>query len=289
MLGDAQTDGGYAVRIYFNPLVRFIWIGALIMFFGGARLAQRPAPARRRAGPRAPAARRGAGRVSAMPLQPLIGFALVARRDRAGAPALAVEPDEILPDATLEARARAISAGLRCLVCQNQSIDDSNAPLARDLRLLVRERLKAGDSDAQVMQFVEDRYGEFVLLRPPFNAHTLLLWLAPLVVLLGAVCGRRARARRPPAAGRGRAVAQPAEEEKLRALLSDEKKRTTRLKSAPVSAGPCDLVAGLGGIFPVTTWLVPAQRLQQRARREPRHRHRRGALEAFDRPRASRR
>ena len=90
----------------------------------------------------------------------------------AGGAALAVEPDEILPDPALEARARAISAGLRCLVCQNQSIDDSNAPLARDLRLLVRERLKAGDSDAQVMRFVEDRYGEFVLLKPPLElAH----------------------------------------------------------------------------------------------------------------------
>jgi len=143
------------------------------------------------------------------------------------APAFAVEPDEILPNATLEARARAISSGLRCLVCQNQSIDDSNAPLARDLRLLVRERLNAGDTDAQVMQFVEDRYGEFVLLRPSFNAHTLLLWLAPLVVLLGAVwIGVRALAyRRPPA------LAAPsltiAEEEKLRALMSDESERTT--------------------------------------------------------------
>ena len=143
------------------------------------------------------------------------------------APAFAVEPDEILPNATLEARARAISSGLRCLVCQNQSIDDSNAPLARDLRLLVRERLNAGDTDAQVMQFVEDRYGEFVLLRPAFNAHTLLLWLAPLVVLLGAVwIGVRALAyRRPPAAAAPSLTI--AEEEKLRALMSDESERTT--------------------------------------------------------------
>ncbi len=139
--------------------------------------------------------------------------------------ALAVEPDEILPDAALEARARAISAGLRCLVCQNQSIDDSNAPLARDLRLLVRERLKAGDSDEAVMQFVEDRYGEFVLLRPAFNAHTLLLWLAPLVVLLAAVfVGVRAlAARRPRAADAPSLTA--AEEERLRALLSEDKDR----------------------------------------------------------------
>src|SRR5947209_10528603 len=111
----------------------------------------------------------------------LVAFCLLA------APAFAVQPDEILSDPALEARARDLSRELRCLVCQNQSIDDSNAPLARDLRLLVRERLNAGDTDAQVMQFVEDRYGEFVLLRPAFNAHTLLLWLAPLVVLLGAV------------------------------------------------------------------------------------------------------
>lgn len=140
-------------------------------------------------------------------------------------PALAVEPDEILPDAKLEARARAISAGLRCLVCQNQSIDDSNAPLARDLRLLVRERLKGGDSDAQVMQFVEDRYGEFVLLRPALNAHTVLLWLAPIVVLLAAIfVGARAlTARRPRPAETPALTA--AEEEKLRALLSPENEK----------------------------------------------------------------
>jgi cytochrome c-type biogenesis protein CcmH len=142
----------------------------------------------------------------------------------AAAPALAVEPDEILPDAKLETRARAISAGLRCLVCQNQSIDDSNAPLARDLRLLVRERLKAGDSDAQVMQFVEDRYGEFVLLRPPFNAHTVLLWLAPLLVLLGAIwAASRALVRRAPQTAT--APLTEAEEERLRVLLSENEKR----------------------------------------------------------------
>jgi cytochrome c-type biogenesis protein CcmH len=140
-------------------------------------------------------------------------------------PALAVEPDEMLPDAKLEARARAISAGLRCLVCQNQSIDDSNAPLARDLRLLVRERLKAGDSDEAVMQFVEDRYGEFVLLRPALNAHTVLLWLAPILALLAAIfVGARAlTTRRPRPAERPTLTA--AEEEKLRALLSDEKEK----------------------------------------------------------------
>ncbi len=141
------------------------------------------------------------------------------------AASLAVEPDEILPDAALETRARSISSGLRCLVCQNQSIDDSNAPLARDLRLLVRERLKAGDSDAQVTRFVEDRYGEFVLLRPEFNAHTVLLWLAPLIVLLGAIwIGLRALARRAPQTA-GAASLTPAEEEKLRSLLTEDQER----------------------------------------------------------------
>ncbi len=99
-------------------------------------------------------------------------------------PTQAVQPDEILPDPALEQRARALSAELRCMVCQNQSIDDSDAPLARDLRLLVRERLVAGDSDAQVMTFLVDRYGEFVLLKPSFSGHNLLLWLAAPAVLV---------------------------------------------------------------------------------------------------------
>jgi cytochrome c-type biogenesis protein CcmH len=100
----------------------------------------------------------------------------------------AVQPDEILSDPTLEARARALSRELRCMVCQNQSIDDSDAPLARDLRVLVRERLQAGDSDRQVIDFLVARYGEFVLLKPRFSSQTALLWLAPgAVVLLGAL------------------------------------------------------------------------------------------------------
>jgi len=101
-------------------------------------------------------------------------------------PAFAVQPDEILKDPTLEARARALSGGLRCLVCQNQSIDDSDAPLARDLRILIRERLTAGESDAQVMDFVVARYGDFVLLKPRFTAKTAVLWAAPFAVLLAA-------------------------------------------------------------------------------------------------------
>jgi cytochrome c-type biogenesis protein CcmH len=98
-------------------------------------------------------------------------------------PAQAFEPDEVLKDPVLESRARAISAHLRCPVCQNQSIDDSNAPLSKDLRLLVRERLLAGDSDAQVKQFLVARYGEFILLKPPLAAATIVLWIAPLLLL----------------------------------------------------------------------------------------------------------
>jgi cytochrome c-type biogenesis protein CcmH len=97
---------------------------------------------------------------------------------------VAVQPDEILPDTALETRARTLSRELRCMVCQNQSIDDSDAPLARDLRLLVRERLTAGDSDAQVLDFLTARYGQFVLLKPRFGWDTALLWGAPAGVLL---------------------------------------------------------------------------------------------------------
>lgn len=101
------------------------------------------------------------------------------------APALAVRPDEVLADPVLEARAREISIGLRCLVCQNQSIDDSDADLARDLRLIVRERLVAGDSDDEVRAFLVARYGEYVLLNPVMAPHTILLWIAGPVVLVG--------------------------------------------------------------------------------------------------------
>jgi len=100
--------------------------------------------------------------------------------------ALAVRPDEMLKDPTLEARARHLSEELRCMVCQNQSIDDSEAPLAHDLRVLVRQRLEAGDSDRQVLDFLVSRYGDFVLLKPPFKLDTLLLWgLPPLVLVIG--------------------------------------------------------------------------------------------------------
>jgi cytochrome c-type biogenesis protein CcmH len=100
------------------------------------------------------------------------------------AQARAVQVDEVLADPTLEARARVLSKELRCMVCQNQSIDDSDAPLARDLRILVRERLQAGDSDTQVLDFLVARYGEFVLLKPRFSGHTAVLWMMPVIVLL---------------------------------------------------------------------------------------------------------
>jgi cytochrome c-type biogenesis protein CcmH len=127
-----------------------------------------------------------------------------------------VQPEEVLPDPGLEARARSISGELRCLVCQNQSIDDSDAPLARDLRVLVRERLKAGDSNAEVENYVVRRYGEFVLLRPVMAPHTMLLWFGPLLVLAAGVLGLvLARRRRP-------APIKPltsAEEARLRAII----------------------------------------------------------------------
>ena len=102
-------------------------------------------------------------------------------------PALSIDPQEQLKDPVLEKRAREISAGLRCLVCQNQSIDNSDAPLARDLRLIVRERLQKGDSNSQVVDYLVARYGEFVLLKPRLHLNTLILWLTPLLLLLGGV------------------------------------------------------------------------------------------------------
>lgn len=115
-------------------------------------------------------------------------------------PALAVQPSEMLDDPVLEERARRLSAGLRCMVCQNQSIDDSDAELARDLRVLVRERLAAGESDEEVIDYVVSRYGEFVLLRPSFSARNALLWATPALLLLiggGFLVARVTRGSRP--------------------------------------------------------------------------------------------
>lgn len=141
-------------------------------------------------------------------------------------PAMAVAPDEILDDPALEARARVLSAELRCMVCQNQSIDDSDAPLAKDLRVLVRERLVAGDSDAQVIDYLVSRYGEFVLLKPRFAWNTLALWAAgPLALVAGLLAIilalRKRRAQSAQAADSPVAGLSEEEERRLKALLED--------------------------------------------------------------------
>ena len=139
-------------------------------------------------------------------------------------PAHAVQPDEIMADPAKESRARDLSRELRCMVCQNQSIDDSEAPLARDLRLLVRERIAAGDSDAQVMDFLVARYGEFVLLKPLLKSHTLLLWLLPPLALVGGGIALWAHSRRRTKAD--------AEEDPSFKLSPDEEKRIEQLIAA---------------------------------------------------------
>lgn len=139
------------------------------------------------------------------------------------APAAAVNPDEVLDDPALEERARSLSLNLRCLVCQNQSIDDSNAELARDLRLLVRERLVEGDSDDEVINYVVSRYGEFVLLTPRFSVQTVLLWGAPLLIFLAgaAVMIVNARGRNTMAVTEGGAALSQAEQAELAKVLKD--------------------------------------------------------------------
>ena len=144
----------------------------------------------------------------------------------------AVQPDEILADAALEGRARALSKELRCMVCQNQSIDDSDAPLARDLRVLVRERLQAGDSDGQVIDFLVARYGEFVLLKPRLERHTLLLWLLPPLALAGGGLALWTHSRR-------RAKSAAAEDLSSSKLTAEEEARLERLIAAePASDKP---------------------------------------------------
>lgn len=149
-----------------------------------------------------------------------------------GGGALAVQPDEMLADPALEMRARNLSHELRCMVCQNQSIDDSEAPLARDLRILVRERLQAGDSDTQVLDFLTARYGDFVLLKPPLGWHTALLWLAPPGVLMLGIIALAFARRRAAAAGRTAAV-EPA-------LTASEERRLARLMEADSSVPRSD-------------------------------------------------
>lgn len=149
---------------------------------------------------------------------------LIAVAVTTGSPAAyAVQPDEIMADPARELRARELSRELRCMVCQNQSIDDFDAPLARDLRLLVRERIAAGDSDAQVIDFLVARYGEFVLLKPRLKPHTLLLWLLPPLALAGGGVALWAYSRRRPEASAADLSRLTADEEaRLSALISGE-------------------------------------------------------------------
>jgi cytochrome c-type biogenesis protein CcmH len=142
--------------------------------------------------------------------------------------AYAVQPDEIMSDPAKESRARDLSRELRCMVCQNQSIDDSEAPLARDLRLLVRERIAAGDSNAQVIDFLVARYGEFVLLKPRLERHTLLLWLLPPLALAGGGLALWIHSRR-------RAKSATVEDQSLFKLTADEEARLERLIAAEPS------------------------------------------------------
>ena len=155
----------------------------------------------------------------------VLGLAMLAATS-----AFAVTPDERLADPALEARARALSAELRCMVCQNQSIDESDAPLARDLRLLVRERIANGDSDRQVIDFLVARYGEFVLLKPRFSPHTLLLWLLPPLALAGGGVALWRYSRRRP----GPAAADPS----LLHLTEEEEARLERLLAADAPDKP---------------------------------------------------
>jgi cytochrome c-type biogenesis protein CcmH len=148
---------------------------------------------------------------------------LAAALTLAPGPAAAVNPNEMLKDPLLEKRAREISKVLRCLVCQNQSIDDSDADLARDLRVIVRQRLTTGDSDGEVIDYVVARYGDFVLLKPPFKGATLVLWIGPALIALGGLAAMIAylrRNRRSAAAG-GAAKATP--------LTADEQRRLAKL------------------------------------------------------------
>ena len=143
-------------------------------------------------------------------------------------PAFAVTPDEMLKDPTLEARARELSKLLRCVVCQNQSIDDSSAPLAQDLRILVRERLTEGDSNDQALNFIVARYGNFVLLKPPFQLNTLMLWFGPALLFGAAAFGlvRTLKAQAlPQDAGAGSALSTD-EKKRLEKLLGDEPAKT---------------------------------------------------------------
>jgi cytochrome c-type biogenesis protein CcmH len=146
-------------------------------------------------------------------------FALFLAVALASTPAFAVQPDEVMKDPALEARARALSAELRCMVCQNQSIDDSDAPLARDIRLLIRSRIEQGESNGAVRAYLVSRYGDFILLKPPFKPETLLLWLSPLITLSAGIAAVLLARRRAP---RATPALSAEEEARLAALTSGD-------------------------------------------------------------------
>src|SRR6478735_9328453 len=172
----------------------------------------------------------------------LLACALVAILMTGCPAAYAVQPDEIMPDPAKEARARDLSHELRCMVCQNQSIDDSEAPLARDLRLLVRERIAAGDSDTQVIDFLVARYGEFVLLKPRFNLHTLLLWLLPPLALAGGGLAlwtySRRRSKFPGTEDPRLLKLTPEEEARVERLIAGQTAPKTPPPLPPIASGP---------------------------------------------------
>ena len=171
----------------------------------------------------------------------LLASALAALLLMGSPAAYAVQPDEIMADPGKEARARDLSRELRCMVCQNQSIDDSEAPLARDLRLLVRERIAAGDSDNQVIDFLVARYGEFVLLKPRFNPHTLVLWLLPPLALLGGGLAlwtySRRRSKFPDTEDQDLLKLTPEEEARLERLIAAETSPESEREHPPIASG----------------------------------------------------
>ncbi len=181
VLGDPDGSGGWVTRYYYNPGVAWMWAGALFMALGAlVSVCDR----RLRIG------------VPRRALRPAVTATLVAILVCTATPSVAIDPGEMFADPTQEARARDIGKQLRCLVCQNQSIFDSNADLAQDLRMVVRERMAAGDDDEAVMDYIVARYGDFVLLRPPVSANTLVLWGAPVVLLAIAFIAAWRRSRR---------------------------------------------------------------------------------------------
>ena len=185
VLGDPNGAGGWVTRYYVNPGVAWMWAGSLMMALGGLI-----SVCDRRL-------RVGAPRRS---LRPAAAVGLLLLLVCATSPALAIDADEMFEDPAKEARALAIGKQLRCVVCQNQSIFDSNAGLARDLRMVVRERIEAGDDDDQVMAYIAQRYGDYVLLQPPVKARTAILWAAPLLLLATAFLFAWRRGRRREAA-----------------------------------------------------------------------------------------